>query len=277
MATVLQDDRIARADTAADNFRAVTPEEIAHYREFGWAKLENFVQPAMVRRLLEVGVEKLGEDGDSNPPLPILQDLFNHAYADALNDPTLRPLLNNLGKNAKALMQRRPHVEVRYFTENFAVKLPAGKESKHAGNGRTEFHHDFPNWQLDRSGGMAFWIALKDMGPDMGTMSFVNGSHRLGVLGNYRNGDLLELYPEILERCTLSDPMTYEAGDATVHSSLTVHGAGFNLTDRPRWAYTVLLNPADARWNGAPAEAYDTTHMTVHQELDDERFPILSR
>ncbi len=255
--------------------RAVTASEIEHYREFGWVKLEGLVSAETVQRLLRRGIEKLGEDGDSNPPLPILQDLFNHASADALTDPSLRPLLHDIGRSAKALMQRQPQVGVRYFTENYAVKLPAARQSKHAGNGRTLFHHDFPNWQLDRSGGMAFWIALMDLTPATGTMSFVNGSHRLGVLGNYRNGDLLDLYPEIRERCTVTEPMTYRAGDATVHSNLTVHGAGFNCTDQPRWAYTVLLNPADARWNGAPAEAYDTSRMKIHQELDDERFPIL--
>jgi hypothetical protein len=268
---------MTQTNRGAPTQRAVTPREIAHYQEFGWVKLENLVPPSTVQRLLDVGVEKLGVDGDSNPPLPVLQDLFNHATADALNDPTLRPLLHDIGRNAKSLMQRQAHVEVRYFIENYAVKLPAGKDSKHAGNGRTLFHHDFPNWQLDRSGGMAFWIALMDMQQEMGTMSFVNGSHRLGVLGNYRNGDLLEIYPEILQRCTLTEPMTYKAGDVTVHSNLTVHGAGFNRTDRPRWAHTVLVNPADARWNGAPAEAYDTRYMKVHQELDDKRFPILSR
>jgi phytanoyl-CoA dioxygenase PhyH len=256
--------------------RAVTAGEIEHYREFGWVKLQGLVAAETVQRLLRRGIEKLGEDGDSNPPLPILQDLFNHASADALTDLSLRPLLHDIGRSAKALMQRQPDVEVRYFTENYAVKLPAARQSRHAGNGRTLFHHDFPNWQLDRSGGMAFWIALMDMTPAMGTMSFVNGSHRLGVLGNYRNGDLLEMYPEIRERCTVTEPMTYKAGDATVHSNLTVHGAGFNLTDQPRWAYTVLVNPADARWTGAPAEAYDTREMKVHQQLDDERFPILS-
>jgi hypothetical protein len=256
--------------------RAVTASEIEHYRELGWVKLEGFVSADIVRLLRQRGIEKLGEDGDSNPPLPVLQDLFNHASADALHDPALREMLQAIGRGAKSLMQRQPQVEVRYFTENYAVKLPARRQSKHAGNGRTLFHHDFPNWQLDRSGGMAFWIALMDMNPTMGTMSFVNASHRLGVLGNYRNGDLLEIYPEIRERCSVTDPMSYRAGDTTVHSNLTVHGAGFNLTEEPRWAYTVLVNPADARWNGAPAEAYDTTRMTVHQELDDERFPILS-
>ena len=74
----------------------------------------------------------------------------------------------------------------------------------------------------------------------------------------------------------MSGPLTYAAGDVTVHSNLTVHGAGANLTDRPRWAYTVIVNPADVRWNGGPAEAYDTTRLQMLQPLDDERFPIVS-
>jgi len=257
--------------------RSVTAEEIAHYQQHGWVKLERFTHPDVVRRLRQVGVRKMGEDGASNPQLPILQDYFNHASADALSDTVLRPLLDGIGKNAKALMQRQPHVEVRLFGENFAVKLPASKASKNAGNGRTDFHQDLPNWSLDRGGGMGFWIALTDILPEAGTMSFIDGSHRLGPLGNYRTGDLLEAYPEMRDRCAVTEPFRYEAGDATVHSNLTVHGAGFNTTEGPRWAYTVLVNPSDARWNGAPAEAYDTTGMIVHQELDDERFPILSR
>jgi ectoine hydroxylase-related dioxygenase (phytanoyl-CoA dioxygenase family) len=99
----------------------------------------------------------------------------------------------------------------------------------------------------------------------------------LGSLGNYRTGDLLDQYPELLQRCALTDPLSYKAGDGTVHSNLTAHGAGKNMTDKPRWAYTVLVNPSDARWNGAAAEGYDTTGMTWLQELDDERFPILSQ
>lgn len=45
-------------------------------------------------------------------------------------------------------------------------------------------------------------------------------------------------------------------GDITVHSHFTVHGAGANGLDRPRWAYLVLSQPADPRWNGAPPEAF---------------------
>ncbi len=50
------------------------------------------------------------------------------------------------------------------------------------------FHHLLgrPVW------GMTFWFPLEAYGPDAGTMSFVNASHRAGVLGDcttYGGGD----------------------------------------------------------------------------------------
>jgi ectoine hydroxylase-related dioxygenase (phytanoyl-CoA dioxygenase family) len=100
----------------------------------------------------------------------------------------------------------------------------------------------------------------------------------MGALGHYRSyreGDLLDDYPELREVCAITGPVAYAAGDVTVHSNLTVHGAGENLTERPRWAYTVIVNPGDVRWNGGPVEAYDTAGMIMLQPLDDERFPII--
>jgi hypothetical protein len=266
------------APTAADACRAVTPAEVERYQRDGWAKLEGFVHPEMVRRLLAVAKQRMGEDGDSNPPFPLKQPFYNPEFGGALADPGLRPLIEGVGREAKALMQRRPGLEVRYFCDVFAAKLPAARQTRHAGNGRTYFHQDYMNWGVDRSGGMTFWIALADLPPETGTMSFLDGSHRMGSLGHYRSyrqGDLLDDYPELRERCRLTGPVAYKAGDVTVHSNLTVHGAGENLTDRPRWAYTIIVNPADVRWNGAPAEAYDTAGMTMLQELDDARFPII--
>ena len=157
--------------------------------------------------------------------------------------------------------------------------LGPAPSSSRPGSSPTEWHQDIASLPFDRVGGLAFWLALNDVPAERGTMQFLSGSHREGCLGRTRaqGKGVKEYYPELLERYELSPPLDLKAGDATVHSNMTVHGAGFNRTDRPRWAYTVLMNPADARWNGAPAEAYDTTHMKVHQELDEERFPVLSR
>jgi ectoine hydroxylase-related dioxygenase (phytanoyl-CoA dioxygenase family) len=176
-------------------------------------------------------------------------------------------------------MQRRPGIAARYFGDLFAAKLPAAKATAHPGAGSTYFHQDFINWALDRSGGMTFWIALADLPPESGTMSFLSGSHRLGALGHYRtyaeDEDIFDDFPELRAQCRLSEPMRYAAGDATVHSVMTVHGAGENRTDDPRWAYIVMANPSDARWNGAPPEAYATEGMVLHQQLDDARFPVI--
>jgi ectoine hydroxylase-related dioxygenase (phytanoyl-CoA dioxygenase family) len=190
----------------------------------------------------------------------------------------MRRLIEKIGCNAKALMARKADTGVRYFTDFFAPKLPAAKKTRNMGNGATSFHQDFITFAVDRSGGMTFWIPLEAYGPDAGTMSFLNRSHRLGVLGNYTSyggKDIRDVFPELRD-CEESPQIDYALGDVTVHSHLMVHGAGKNLTDRPRWAYLVLPQPADAVWNGAPPEAFDPTGMTPYAPFDDARFPIIA-
>ncbi len=262
-------------ESANDGCRDISTEELAHYREFGWVKLENFVSPEMIEFLLTMGQEVMGEDGDSNPPLPIVQDFFNHAGTGGPDNPEMRPFLNKIGRNGRTLMGRRPAIQARYYVDSFIVKLPSGKPSKHGGNGPTSYHQDYTNWAVDRSGGLAFWIALTDIEPKAGTMSFVDRSHRHGTMGNYRAVDIAEEYPELLEQCSVTGPMRYKAGDATVHSNMLVHSAGENQTDLPRWTYSVLLNPSDVRWDGSPAEGFDTAGMNWLDPIDEERFPIL--
>jgi hypothetical protein len=151
-------------------------------------------------------------------------------------------LIEHVGKNAKSMMSRSRPVGVRYFSDFYAPKLPSSKQARHGGNGPTSFHQDFTNFSVDRSGGMTFWVALEDYGPEFGTMSFVNGSHRLGVLGNYRTyqkgEDLLDIYPNLR-----NDLM--------------------------------LVQPVDACWTGAPAEAFDCSGMQINQPLPEDRFPTL--
>ncbi len=267
--------------------RRVTTEEVAHYLEFGWVKLEAFVRADMVKLILKSALERMGEDADSNAVIELIGPgvekkiaYFNAEYGGGLHIPPVRSLIEHIGKNGQALMSRSRPVGVKYFSDFYAPKLPSSKEAKHGGNGPTSFHQDFINFSVDRSGGMTFWLSLEDYGPEFGTMSFVNGSHRLGVLGNYRTyqkgEDLLDIYPNLRTEQKLSAPMSYAAGDVTVHSHMTVHGAGSNLTHRPRWAYLVLVQPADVCWTGAPAEAFDSTGMQINQPLPEDRFPTLA-
>jgi hypothetical protein len=260
--------------------RAVTAEEVAHYKEYGWVQLRRFVDPSMLETLLEKAIGIMGEDGDSNPPYGIDQPYFNAQAASGYADPKVRPLFTGIGQAAKKLMDRKADVGVRLFNDFFAPKLPSAKQTRNMGNGPTSFHQDFITFAVDRSGGFTCWIPLEAYGPEAGTMSFINGSHKLGVLGNYSSydgKDIREVWPE-LNDLEISDAINYELGDVTVHSHLTVHGAGKNLLDRPRWAYLVLPQPADARWNGAPPEAFDPAahDMTPYGEFPDKGFPIIA-
>jgi hypothetical protein len=256
----------------------VTDEEVAHYHELGWVQLKAFVDPAMLANVLAKAKKIMGEDGDSNPYYGIDQPYFNAQAADGLGDPAMRPLIDAIGRNAKRLLNRKSDVAVRYYSDFFAPKLPAARKTKNMGNGPTSFHQDFITFAVDRSGGMTFWIPLEAYGPDEGTMSFLNKSHRLGVLGNYTSyggKDIRDVFPELRD-CEESPQINYALGDITVHSHLTVHGASRNLSDRPRWAYLVLPQPADAVWNGAPPEAFDPAGMKAYQPFSDERFPIIA-
>jgi hypothetical protein len=271
--------------------RPVTTDEVEHLHELGWVKLSGFVDPDIMRTTLDLAREAMGDDADGNPIPPGFEeaaakgefglDYFNAHLSFGMSNPTLRPLLQEVGKSAALLQDRSTAggdpVGVRYYSDFFAPKLPSSTKSLHRGNGPTAFHQDFITFSVDRSGGMTFWFALEPYGPDAGTMSFVNGSHRHGVLGDYTTyGDLdaLGVFPE-LRRLETSDPISYEIGDITVHTHLTVHGAGANLTDRPRWAYILVTQPADACWNGSWCPNFNSKHMTQWQALGDERFPVI--
>lgn len=272
--------------------RLVTAEEVEHLHEHGWVKLKRFVDPDVLARMLDLAHAKMGEDADSNPlksgMAPAADgeaqgalSYFNAERSGGLTSPVLRPLIDEIGKSATLLLRRRTDegssVGIRYYSDFFVPKLPAAKSSRHGGNGPTAFHQDFITFAVDRTGGMTFWIPLEPYGPEAGTMSFVSGSHRAGVLGDYTTyggRDALEVFPEMRD-LEMSEQMTYELGDITVHTHLTIHGAGANTMDRPRWGYLLVVQPADICWNGSPCPNFDTTDMVPWMAMDDERFPLI--
>ena len=228
-----------------------------------------------------------GDDADSDPLSPALEvavaegkaglALFNAQRSLGLSNEVLRPLIHEVGRSAK-LLQRRPGVEVRDYSDFSCRSCRPRKSPGTEGTGPTAFHQDLITFAVDRSGGHDFRFALGDYTSEAGTMSFVNGSHRAGVLGDYTTyggGDALDAFPELRD-LEMSDAMNYELGDITVHTHLTVHGAGPNLMDHPRWAYILVTQPSDVCWNGSPCPNFDSTSMNQWETLGDERFPVIS-
>ena len=162
--------------------RMVTDEEVEHLQQHGWVQLKRFVDPRALSEILEVAREQMGEDGDSNPLHPFVEaavaeggaglKYFNAHSAGGLRNPVLRPVIEQVGKNAQRLLRRRrpdgSPLGIRFYQDLLAPKLPSSKTSRHGGNGPTSFHQDFITFAVDRTGGMTFWIPLEALRPRVG-------------------------------------------------------------------------------------------------------------
>ena len=265
----------ALAAPEAAGLRKITPAEISHYNQYGWVKLDGFLPRPLVDCMLTHAKKHMGEDG-SISATPGKFDYFNALVVRGLGQPVFDAVLRHFAQTAVDVRNLRKTAGARYFLDFFGVKLPVERSE---GNGKSDWHQDFAAQVSDRSGGMVFWTALADLTPAHGTMAYLNGSHREGVMGDYRTygeGNLLNVYPELIDACPTSGLQTLAAGDVVIHSDLTVHMAGPNTSGEARWTYLAIMNPADARWTGGPAVSFDTAGLTHLGELDDERFPRLA-
>src|SRR5580698_1910688 len=91
--------------------REVTPEEIAHYHEFGWVMLKGFVRAERVKLILNIAYQRMGEDADSNAIIETIGPgvekkiaYFNAEFGGGLANPPVRSLIGHVGKNGQLLM-----------------------------------------------------------------------------------------------------------------------------------------------------------------------------
>lgn len=120
---------------------------------------------------------------------------------------------------------------------------------KEPGAEATPWHVDEYYWPLDTPHTVTMWMALVDVPPEMGPMSFVSGSH----LALWRPGPISEegsarLAREIgLRGFPISRGGGLRAGDATFHSGRTLHSARPNRMSSRREVFTVIYFADGAR------------------------------
>lgn len=258
--------------------RDVCEQEIAHYRRNGWVKLDGFFPHAACESIRELAEVRMGPDpltinrqrpSERSPneyPWYARWDGCSH-QDDWISQVSHCP---SLAQAASMLMGH----EVRFYFDHVFSKVPAER-----GGGATPWHQDLPHHPLDRQGALTMWIALTDCTPEMGTLRFLSGSHRAGLLGRYLNRrdgiSLTDENPWVLEDYEMSPPLHLRAGDATIHNLAIVHCAPANMTPRPRWVYAVQWLPSSARYTGAPNHRTDGLGLEVDQPLNHPRFPII--
>ncbi len=114
---------------------------------------------------------------------------------------------------------------------------------KEAGGGRTPWHQDQYYWPFDGDQTITMWMPLVDVPIEVGTMSFVSGSHKLGYLGNYPISDESEAAFDamVAERgLPVETHGAAAAGDATFHAGWVLHCAPPNPSGNLRAVMTVI-------------------------------------
>jgi ectoine hydroxylase-related dioxygenase (phytanoyl-CoA dioxygenase family) len=266
---------MATQSLTATGIREVTAEEIDDFAENGWTVLRGLVSSEVAAELLVRAKRLMGESGaehDAREGMDVVGlASFNNYYRPDKDDDVIGEvtLHEQMGRNAGLLLETESGM--RLFSGTLAPKLPKSLDTANPGKGETEFHQD--GVRPFRSRTLAFWIALNDVTPEMGTVRFLNGSHRFGGMtppyDRWRS----------LDRCDWSEPLHLQAGDATVHTNDTFHRAPENLSSTTRWALIVAYFAANDVYNGASTmhtdKLRDAGEITVGQPIDHPEFPLV--
>lgn len=133
---------------------------------------------------------------------------------------------------------------VRYYHDQALIKPPFGNP--------TAWHIDNTSWSFHGRDAMTLWIALDDATPSNGCVWYLPGTHKTATTKNVNvaasQGDLFNLYPEW--RKITPVPCVLPAGSAVLHNGYIAHGAGANMTNQPRRAFTISYMPDGAVFNG---------------------------
>ncbi|MFD1673803.1 phytanoyl-CoA dioxygenase family protein [Alicyclobacillus fodiniaquatilis] len=121
---------------------------------------------------------------------------------------------------------------------------------KEPGGGHTPWHQDQIYWPLDTKDTVTLWMPLVDISEEVGSMTFVSGSHHKGYISKLEISDESHKnLAEYIEHHQLPQVShgAMKAGDATFHYGWTLHSAPGNPTDQMREVMTIIYFADGAR------------------------------
>ena len=212
-----------------------TPEQIAQYRELGYALLGRIADEHEVAEL--VAEEKrfrlpIAYGGQRN------QTLFVNVQLCHRSEPVRRFCTS--GRHIRVVRELMgPNVCLTH--QQFLTKLPDGADQR----SDIPLHQDNGYGRLEPMTDVTIWTALVDSDERNGGLWIAPGSHRLGLVEHGK----AQLNPVLREVTTevLAVPVPLRAGEAVAFSGLTLHGSGPNRTRAPRPAFFVRYCEPHAR------------------------------
>lgn len=273
--------------------REVTDDEVEFFDENGWVRLPGLFNPELAGELLShvqatVSARQDGTDGYVSQRAPGVVDGRVAEYVASTNlresDEFIASLATcrELGDAAARLLRTRP---LRLFADAVFHK-PALKDDAFF-SGATPWHQDYPAMPLDRANNVQIWVAAAEVLPEMGSLQYLSGSHRLPPMGKAEAYELpdgsrpangaSDVYPWLLERFEVSPAFHLMPGDALAHHGLTMHYAAPNGSQTSdRWAWASSRFDARAAYNGAPNHRTDGRGLALNKQFDHPAFPVVA-
>ena len=253
--------------------RRPSEHEVARYRRDGFVCLADFLGADELERWREATDlsvrERIAQSEDDDG---FYARVFTQCQRLADTNPGIAALILDpaLGEAAARLAGVDG---VRVWHDQALIKPPYGNP--------TAWHLDDPFWSFDSGDAITIWVALDDATVENGCLWYLPGTQRearyeLTPIGE-NFGALFEQYPQWLEREPVAVPCP--AGGAIFHNGLVAHGAGANLTPRPRRAMTCAFMPDGATYNGRPHDMLAPEYVAslrVGDAIDDDSiFPLV--
>jgi len=174
---------------------------------------------------------------------------YVHYESDSIAKILRKPLI---GAVAARLAQAS---EIRIFQTTMIYKPPIAGEPTNI----VPWHFDKHYWSSSSSEKMlTAFIPFHDCGPEMGTITMVDGSHRWAEVGSrdstvlhFAERDKSELEQMLIDNATYNGAevskvqMEIPKGHLSFHHCRTYHGSGPNVSDRPRRAISLHMQDGD--------------------------------
>jgi ectoine hydroxylase-related dioxygenase (phytanoyl-CoA dioxygenase family) len=219
----------------------LAPEAVATFQNNGHVLLRGVAKPEEVAAFRPVVASAVSRFNRESRPLEE-RDTYGKAFIQVMNlwredDDVRRFVL--AARFAGVAADLLGTESVRIYHDQALVKEPGG--------GHTPWHQDAVYWPIDGTRCVTMWMPLVDITPEMGVMTFVNGSNSVALGDEAISDDSEAHFDSLVSRTAakLSIPVSMSAGDATFHGGWTLHKAGANVSAITREVMTVIYFASD--------------------------------
>ncbi|CAE7279150.1 PHYH [Symbiodinium microadriaticum] len=253
-----RDVTLARKDSVEDpaEGHALTLPQLESYRDRGFLlglQILDGEDLASARRDFD---DMLAERTDRAP-----DDESRFRAAHTLSRPLHQALVQKMATSPRvlAIVQDILGPQFCCWSAHLFCKLPGDPTSQ-------PWHQDAGFWPLSESRAVTLWIAFDDVDESNAAVHFIEGSHRFGRLPwkatNTTHHLLTQEIPDV-ELLGAQVPQRLHAGEASLHSDLTVHGSFGNHSDRRRAGLALRFVGCDATCLGAMLNGFQMNSACI--------------